>query len=142
LEVEYDIRQPGKIWMLYFTLRNEEGQVIFCTIDTDSEWRGRPRETGHYTSTAWIPGNLLAEGTVFVTVAARTLDPTILRVNVREAVAFQVIDRMEGDSARVDHAGDLGGLVRPLLNWSTEFSHNGHSKESAVFAPPITQTSF
>ncbi|MCC6454725.1 MAG: ABC transporter ATP-binding protein [Caldilineaceae bacterium] len=141
LEVEYDICRPGKTWMLYFTLRNEEGQVIFCTIDTDAEWRGRPRETGRYTSTAHVPGNLFAEGTIFVTIAARTLDPTILRVNVREAVAFQVIDRMEGDSARVDHAGNLGGIVRPLLQWSTEFSHNGHSKESAIITPRVPETS-
>ncbi len=121
LEVEYDICQPDKVWMFYFTLRNEEGDIIFCTIDTDAEWRGKARATGHYKSQATIPGNLLAEGTVFVTIAARTLDPTILRVNIMEAVAFQVIDRMEGDSARVDHAGDLGGIIRPLLHWNTEY---------------------
>jgi len=144
LEVEYDINQPNKQWMFYFTLRNDEGQAIFCTIDTDPEWRGRPRPAGHYISRVRIPGNLLAEGTVFVTIAARTLEPTILRVSVREAVAFQVIDRMDSDSARGDHAGDLGGIVRPLLDWNTEFSQNGqngHSKVMSVLAPRVPQAS-
>jgi lipopolysaccharide transport system ATP-binding protein len=135
LEVEYDLLQPDHVWMFYFTLRNDEGQVIFCTIDSDATWRNVPRPAGHYTSRVRIPGNLLAEGTVFVTIAARTIDPTILRVSVNEAVAFQVIDRMEGDSARVDHAGDLGGIVRPLLDWSTEFHQNGHAaKHNGVLA--------
>lgn len=126
LEMEYEILQPDKVWMHYFTLRNEEGQIIFCSIDSDESWRGQPRKVGRYVSRATIPGNFLAEGTVFVTVAARTVEPTILRVNIPEAVAFQVIDRMEGDSARGDHAGDLGGIVRPLLEWNTEVIHEGH----------------
>jgi lipopolysaccharide transport system ATP-binding protein len=120
LEVEYEILEREKTWMLYFTLRNEEGEVIFCTIDTDESWRNQPRPAGSYVSRAMIPGNFLAEGTVFVTIAARTLNPTILRVNVMDEIAFQVIDRMEGGSARVDHAGDLGGIVRPYLAWKTE----------------------
>jgi lipopolysaccharide transport system ATP-binding protein len=139
IEAEYEITKPNEVWMLYFTLRNEEGEIIFCTIDTDPEWRGQPREVGHYVSRAVIPGNLLAEGTVFVTIAARTIEPTILRFNEREAVAFQVIDKMEGDSARGDHAGNLGGIVRPLLKWSTDFSRNGSGKDTSILIPQLAQ---
>jgi lipopolysaccharide transport system ATP-binding protein len=125
LNVEYDILEPGKKLMLYFTLRNDDGEIIFCTIDTDPEWRGIPRPVGRYVSTAWIPGNLLAEGSVYVSIAAKTLDPVIIRVAARDAVAFQVIDKLEGDSARGDYAGRLGGVVRPLLKWTTEYQSNG-----------------
>jgi lipopolysaccharide transport system ATP-binding protein len=120
LEVEYEICEPQKVWMLYFTLRNEEGEAIFCTIDTDERWRGQPRPTGRYVSRAIVPGNFLAEGTVFVTLAARSINPTILRAKVTDEIAFQVIDRLEGGSARVDFAGDLVGIVRPYLEWNTE----------------------
>ena len=130
LEVDYEIRKPGEVFMLYFRLFNEEGIEIFTTIDTDPDWRQQPRPVGHYTSIAWIPGNFLAEGTVFVGVAARTLDPMIRRFQANEVVAFQVIDTMEGDSARVDHAGGMGGIVRPLLKWDTRFSANGKSEEA------------
>jgi hypothetical protein len=37
-----------------------------------------------------------------------------------EAIAFQIIDRLKGGSARGDYSGDLAGLVRPKLNWNTD----------------------
>ena len=67
-----------------------------------------------------IPGNFLAEGTMIVAVAMNTLEPLTLHYMEREAVAFQVIDSLDGDSARGDYAGPVGGVVRPLLHWETE----------------------
>ena len=40
----------------------------------------------------------------------------------RDAVAFQVVDSIDGDSARADCAGRLRGAVRPLLEWETRSS--------------------
>ena len=51
-----------------------------------------------------------------------TVDPQIGQFYERQAVAFSVIDSCEGDSARVDYAGKLNGVVRPLLDWSTVLS--------------------
>ena len=36
---------------------------------------------------------------------------------VDEAIAFQVVDLMDGDSARGDYAQNLRGIVRPKLDW-------------------------
>ena len=36
-----------------------------------------------------------------------------------DAVAFHVVDGCQGDSARGDFNGDMPGVVRPLLEWST-----------------------
>jgi len=93
-----------------------------CLIDSleyDPAWRGSVRPAGRYRSTAWIPGNFLAEGTMFVTVGVATVDPEVGQFYERQAVAFSVIDSCEGDSARVDYAGKLSGVVRPLLDWNT-----------------------
>jgi lipopolysaccharide transport system ATP-binding protein len=49
----------------------------------------------------------------------------VRQFKVADAVAFQVIDSLDGDSARGDYAGPFPGAVRPLLKWSTEFSSNG-----------------
>jgi hypothetical protein len=38
----------------------------------------------------------------------------------REAVSFHVQDPGEGDSARGLYTGQWRGVVRPLLNWTTE----------------------
>ena len=39
----------------------------------------------------------------------------------RDAVGFQVIDSLDGDSARGDYAGPIPGVVRPILHWTTEY---------------------
>ena len=41
-----------------------------------------------------------------------------------DAVAFHVIDSLDGDSARGDFAGPMPGFVRPLLRWDTHYKSN------------------
>ena len=77
---------------------------------------------GRYVSTAWIPGNFLSEGSLVVSADIHTHDPVIKHFHEREAVAFQVIDSPDGDSARGDYAGPMHGVVRPLLEWTTQFN--------------------
>jgi lipopolysaccharide transport system ATP-binding protein len=36
------------------------------------------------------------------------------------AVAFQVDDHFGGDSARGDYMGDFPGVIRPIVEWSTD----------------------
>lgn len=122
LEMEFVVLQSGHTLMPNFSLFNEDGVWIFNTLDLDPEWRGRPRPEGRYKSTALIPGNFLAEGTLFVCVAMMTPNPCIPHFYERDALAFQVVDSNDGDTARGDWAGDMGGVVRPLLKWSTKFS--------------------
>jgi lipopolysaccharide transport system ATP-binding protein len=119
LEMEYEVVQEGYVLMPHFHLLNEEGTHIFSANDTDPVWRRRARPTGRYTSTAWIPGNLLAEGMLFVDAAVTTLDPDIHQFTERQAVVFQVVDTSEGDAARGGWAGRMKGVVRPLLQWQT-----------------------
>ena len=120
LEAEYDVLKPSYKLMPSFQLHNEEGVCLFDSVDIDPVWRGRVRPPGRYRSTAWIPGNYLAEGTMFVSVAVETLDPLVMQFAARQIVAFRVVDNCEGDSARGDFVGHLGGVIRPLLNWRTE----------------------
>jgi lipopolysaccharide transport system ATP-binding protein len=49
-----------------------------------------------------------------------SIDPFIGHFSERDAIAFQVVDSLDGDSARGDWVGDMGGAVRPLLQWSTD----------------------
>jgi lipopolysaccharide transport system ATP-binding protein len=60
--------------------------------------------------------------------AVSSFDPVQDHVYERDAVAFQVVDSMDGDSARADYAGPLPGVVRPMLGWSTR----GPGPEAAV----------
>lgn len=124
LEMEYDIIKPGYVIMPNYHLINEGGVYIFGSNDVDPIWRKRPRPVGRYISQALIPGNYLSEGTHFVQAALVTLDPLIAQFNERDAVIFNVVDSVDGDSARGDYAGNMGGAVRPLLKWTTQYRPN------------------
>ena len=74
--MEYDVIKPGYVLLPHFNVLNDRGQCAFTTLDQDPDWRGRTRPAGRYTSTAWIPGNLLAEGMFYVSCYCITLNPT------------------------------------------------------------------
>ena len=80
----------------------------------------KARPPGRYRSTAYIPGNLLAEGQFSIDIALSTLDPVIAHVWERGLLSFSIRDPGEGDSARGTYAGHFPGVVRPKLEWSTE----------------------
>ena len=121
LEMEYEVLKGGEVLMPYFRLSNEEGIIVFSTIDQDLRWHTEARAPGRYVSTAWIPGNLLSEGTIYVLATMRTKHRKYWPFFVADAVAFNVIDTMEGQSARGEWAGKLSGAVRPKLDWTTTY---------------------
>ena len=125
LVMEYDVLQDGHVLMPYFSLTNEEGVTVFSTIDQDMKWHTNARVPGRYVSTAWIPGNLLGEGMMYVQAAMRTKHRKYRPIQMADAVAFNVVDKMEEGSARGEWVGRLGGAVRPKLDWTTKYVSNG-----------------
>jgi lipopolysaccharide transport system ATP-binding protein len=128
-----DVREPVGIEMRYRILRegpgvfakirvlDGRGTVAFNALDTHShaETSSAP---GTYESTAWIPANLLTEGTTKVDAAICSLRAPKLhqRASRYEAVSFTVFDPGDGDSAKGRFTGQLGGIVRPLLEWTVD----------------------
>ncbi|HEY0077460.1 MAG TPA: polysaccharide ABC transporter ATP-binding protein [Pyrinomonadaceae bacterium] len=121
VEMEFDVLSEGHVLVPNLHFYNEEGVLAFALHDSDPEWRRRPRPVGRYTSTAWIPGNFLSEGTLIVGAAVSTHSPVVVHFYEPEAVVFQVVDSLEGETARGDYEGPMAGIVRPLLPWSTRF---------------------
>lgn len=119
IEMTYDVLQGDRLLMPYYNIFTDQGVKICTSIDQDPEWRGRKRPVGRYTSTAWIPGNLLSEGVIYVGAALRTMEPNTLHFLEREVVAFHVIDAGQGDSVRGEFGGALSGVIRPTLEWQT-----------------------
>ena len=130
LEVTYDVLAEGHALVSVIEFYNEEGTELFSTHDTNADRRRRPRAVGRYTDTVWIPGNLLAEGSLLAHVSIMSHFPsTVLHAHERNAVAFQVIDSQAGDSARGDYVGPMPGVMRPLLDWTTQ---SGESNETTT----------
>jgi len=122
VEIEFEVLETGHVLVPNFHFFNEEGVCVFIATETGAEWRRRPRPLGHYVSTAWIPGNMLAEGALIVGAAVSSMEPVKIHFFERDAVAFQVVDTIDGDSARGDYGGPMPGIVRPMLNWTSQFT--------------------
>jgi len=123
VEMTYDVLREGKVLVPNIHFYNEQGVCIFVSHDWNSRFRTEPRTVGTYISKIRVPGNFLAEGTIFVTAAISTYLPFEVHVQERDTIAFSVIDSLDGDSMRGDYAGLLPGVVRPNLDWETEFNH-------------------
>jgi lipopolysaccharide transport system ATP-binding protein len=119
IEMEYEVLQPGHVLVPNYHFYNQDGVCAFVASETSAEWAGRARPVGRYISTAWVPGNFLSEGTLIVGAAISTMNPVFVHFYERDAVAFQVIDSMDGDSARGEYAGAVPGVVRPKLQWGS-----------------------
>jgi lipopolysaccharide transport system ATP-binding protein len=120
VEMEFEVLKPGYVLLPNYHVSNEEGVLVFIAADQDPAWQRNPRPVGRFSSTAWIPGNFFSEGTIIIGAAVSTMDPVIIHFFERDAVAFQVIDSLDGGSARGEYAGPYPGVVRPILRWTTK----------------------
>ena len=121
VEITYEVLASGHTLTPAVEVYNEEGAHLFSAHDTGAQWRRTPRPAGLYTSTAWLPANFLAEGSLLVNAAVMSHYPaTTLHAEAKKAVAFQVIDSQRGDTARGDYLGPMPGLLRPRLDWTTD----------------------
>jgi lipopolysaccharide transport system ATP-binding protein len=120
IAMEYEVLKDGYMLVPHYYLLNEDNVRILTTLDLDPEWRRRPRPAGRYRSTVTVPGNFLSEGTVYIECGLTTIEPQIGQWYEKDVAAFTVVDSMEGDAARGDWGGSIIGVVRPILDWSTE----------------------
>ncbi len=126
-----DIRQPVRVEIDYEILQqryamhpnvhfySEDGACVFITNDSPDPATREPRPSGRYRAVVEVPANMLSEGMYSVGVALSTFEPVIIHFFERGALAFQVNDPGDRDSARGTYAGPLPGAMRPLLPWST-----------------------
>jgi len=129
-----DVRHPVGIEIGFTVLRrgdvgvfpkikviDRRGNVAFNAMDTNPRWH-ELAGPGDYLSTAWIPGNYLNEGLTTVQVSVSSLGAQKLHPHAgfNDVVSFHVQDPGEGDSARGLFVGQWQGVVRPLLEWTTE----------------------
>jgi lipopolysaccharide transport system ATP-binding protein len=122
VEVEFDLLRDDVPLVPWLALFNEQGAHVFSAFDTDPAWR-EAREPGRYVSSAWIPENLLNEGTLVAHLNLQSFTAggrATVHAASGPSISCQVIDPGSGDTARGHFAGVWTGPVRPLLEWSTQ----------------------
>src|SRR6185295_9150366 len=117
VELEYEVLQHGLVLAPHFGLLNEEGEMLFLAYEVNIAWRDSPRKIGKYICQGIVPGNLLTEGTYFISAFCRTLHTRDVDIEEHQAVMFQVIESKGNQSARGNIGGHIPGLIRPLLEW-------------------------
>ena len=128
IEITYDVLEGGHVLVPNVHFFNEARLHLFVVLDLEQKWQGRPKSAGRYVSTAWIPGNFLAEGSLIVDTAISTLAPLEVHAHEKDVVTVRVFDPMSADSARGDYTGPFPGVVRPLVRWNTYASCDRSSK--------------
>jgi lipopolysaccharide transport system ATP-binding protein len=121
IEIRFRILREGPGVFAKIKVHDKRGDIAFNAMDVAAHAHDSSTP-GVYQATAWIPPNLLHEGTTTVDVAVCTMRAPKLhqRAQRYEAVSFTVFDPGDGDSARGRFTGQMSGVVRPLLEWSVE----------------------
>ncbi len=122
IELIYDVLADGTVLAPGIQLYNDSGTLVFMAYDQNEPWRRRQRPAGRYTSLVWIPGNFLSDCGYALSASIVTMGPgePIAHCLEDNAVAFRVVESLEGTTARGDYGGRMPGVVRPLLAWQTE----------------------
>jgi len=118
ITIEYEVLEEGHYFTHSCNLFNEQGTNIFNSHDVVSPTRNLPRSKGLYSATMWIPSNLLSEGAVIVGIALFRPEPFLSHVYEQDVVSFNIVDNIDGRSARGNYVGGFPGIVRPLLRWT------------------------
>ena len=122
VQIGFEVLRHGMPIVPKFKVVDQHGAICFNAMDVlDPRWHD-PTPPGAYSTTAWIPPNLLNEGRHAIGVEIVTLaSPKLIpHAGWFHDVAFHLYDPAEGDTARGLFQGQWRGAVRPMLEWTTE----------------------
>lgn len=122
IEIDYEVLEEGHILWHGFNCYNIEGMNIFDSHSVTSKYYNVIHPIGRFRTIAWIPGNLLSEGTYLINVAIFNHNEHIIHLHVKDAVMFHVMEQSDPSviSARGNSLGQFPGIFRPLLKWDIE----------------------
>jgi lipopolysaccharide transport system ATP-binding protein len=121
VEVEYQVLIPDTILNVSISLFNQEDTYILASPSTtDTEWYQRPHPAGCFRSRCLIPGGFLNTGRFGVTVILVENGCNII-AQLDKVVHMDMVDLGVN---RGGYWGYWGGVIRPLLNWTTEYSES------------------
>ncbi len=118
LEFQFWNRVPGICLNLSIVVCNESGVPVFNTVPIhEREWHDRPFPRGLFRSRCVIPGDLLNDSRYRVQFYV-VKDQSSVIYSYGDILVFDVLD---DPSVRRFWFGKWAGVVRPALEWSTEF---------------------
>ena len=121
IKFNFRILQNSNNVIAGFNLYNHLGDHILSSHDTSNQ--NYSFSVGKYETTIWLPENLLAEGLYVCNIAFMSYNPFNVILHEMEVVSFNIIDRIDGNSARGVYTGKFPGIIRPHLKWDKIIKH-------------------
>jgi lipopolysaccharide transport system ATP-binding protein len=121
IQMTYDVLEEGHLLSPYITVVSEAGIDLFSSASQSNTETTVEKKPGRYVNTVWIPANLLAEGTHYVRVVMRSIKKKSRPFSERDVIAFNLIDHNEFGPGASWWEGRASGIIRPTLNWSSEY---------------------
>lgn len=116
--VEYWNERPNSKLMISLTIVNEENVFVFSSATIhEPNWHGRMFEQGLYRSVVQVPAFLLNKGNYRAWVVFMEDEGERLW-KLEDILSFDIADT---DKDRGNYFGDWNGVVRPWLDWKTEY---------------------
>jgi lipopolysaccharide transport system ATP-binding protein len=145
IEVVYDILKARENIQPALHFRTQRGDYAFVVAYTDPAYMRAIPRAGRYTATAWVPGNVLNAGVLYVSIVMATPDPLERHCTAENALSFNVYERLDGGnrSARGLYGKEFPGPVRPLLTWETRrlSEHDSARAKDGAATTHVTTTS-
>jgi lipopolysaccharide transport system ATP-binding protein len=116
IEIDYQIKTEGSYIGITILLYDSENNLVFSSINNhEKEWYGKPMAEGSYSTVCKVPGKLLNNGrfTISLIMFGKGFSDAQTITDVLN------IEVMDGPIVRGDFYGEVGGFVRPMLNWNT-----------------------
>jgi lipopolysaccharide transport system ATP-binding protein len=123
IEIGYSVLQEVNDLAAEFVIYDDSGNLLFTSANQYDDDVFTLHRVGCYVTECWIPGNLMTEGTFMIRISIVQIQvPVQTHVFEENILVFQVVDNMDGDSARGRIAHNYPGLIRPKLEWATTFT--------------------
>jgi lipopolysaccharide transport system ATP-binding protein len=115
IEIIFRVTEATNDFVCGFNLYNYKDVHLFTSHDTCNT--GRNLQPGVYRNIVWIPGHFLSHGLHYCGIAGMSYTPFKIHFNEINKISFNVVDVKEDDFIRDHYAGQLPGVVRPVLSW-------------------------
>jgi lipopolysaccharide transport system ATP-binding protein len=118
IEMRYEVLKGDDMLipnMHFFTNKGE------CAFISHADYESGLTPIGQHIATAWIPSNLLNEGSYIVGGALSTMMPLKVHFFEREALMFQVLTDIE-HAKKNDYNERIPGVLKPRLVWENDIN--------------------
>ncbi len=122
IEMEYLCCRDNLQITPHIYLYNHEGTRLFMSLDTTCDPHAEKKQKhGKYRSKCIIPGNLLNDGTFFISLGINSILTSESHVYLQNILSFMIIDPIDDVVTRGIFGRDFPGTIRPALLWDCEY---------------------